>query len=447
MADDVIDLNAARDALKRAEKAMARERNREAVIEKGSWEEALLVDDKGNVDRHAGANVTMILSEHAEWCGAFYFDTFAEKLVIDRDCPAGKAGEEWADHHDKLVSDWLEESKYRLKPSKASVFDSVNVVARSRSRNPVQEYLRRLKWDGRPRVNLFATKYLGARPGKGDGAIIAYLARVSAILLIGPVARAMRPGTFLKTVPILEGPQDLGKSRAVAALCPCPTWFSDSEIPIGTKDAYQGLTGKWIIEIAEIDKHLRQVDHASTIKAFISSPSDHYRGSYERRHTDHPRQGAFFGTTNKTEYLKDETGGARWLPFTCGALDIAAIERDRDQLWAEAFERFQKDEKWWIEPGDPILEVTRREQNARYEEDVWTERVKEILEIAGRPGYEQGKPPQPPSTTWILEVLGIELTDQDSKAEKRVAGIMRKLGYANRQVRLDDGTRPRRWVR
>ena len=53
------------------------------------------------------------------------------------------------------------------------------------------------------------------------------------------------------------------------------------------------------------------------------------------------RRNVFFGTTNKDDFLADETGNRRWLPFQCGMCDPDAIARDRDQLWSEARDRFK----------------------------------------------------------------------------------------------------------
>jgi predicted P-loop ATPase len=77
---------------------------------------------------------------------------------------------------------------------------------------------------------------------------------------------------------------------------------------------------------------------------------------------------------NPDTYLRDETGNRRFWPLRCGTIDIAALARDRDQLWAEAVHRFREGAIWWID--DPaILAEARDEQDRRYQSDAWDARI------------------------------------------------------------------------
>ena len=73
-------------------------------------------------------------------------------------------------------------------------------------------------------------------------------------------------------------------------------------------------------------------------------------------------------------YLRDETGNRRFWPLRCGTIDIAALARDRDQIWAEAVARFRAGAIWWIDDAT-LLADARNEQESRYQGDAWDARI------------------------------------------------------------------------
>src|SRR5438477_8360578 len=87
-----------------------------------------------------------------------------------------------------------------------------------------------------------------------------------------------------------------------------------------------------------------------------------------------PRECIFAGMVNHETYLKDETGGRRFWPFAVGRIDIDALRRDREQLWAEARERFHARDSWWLD-NDDLVQSATQEVEARYEGDPWDEKI------------------------------------------------------------------------
>jgi predicted P-loop ATPase len=147
---------------------------------------------------------------------------------------------------------------------------------------------------------------------------------------------------------------------------------------LGSKDASLSANSAWIIELAELDSMAKA--EVSRIKAFISRQVDKFRPPYGRTVIEVPRGSVFCGSVNPGgKYLKDESGGRRFWPVACGdVLNLAALERDRDQLWAEAVHRYKKGEKWWLSERD-LIDIATEEQEERYRRDDWEELVSAFL--------------------------------------------------------------------
>src|SRR4029077_167441 len=198
--------------------------------------------------------------------------------------------------------------------------------------------LQGLHWDGVERVDTWLAAYLGAEGTE-------YARAVGSRWLISAVARIFRPGAKADCCLILEGAQGIRKSTALRTVA--GEYFTDELADLGSKDAAMQTRGVWIIELSELDN----LSHAEVarIKAFMSPHTDLFRPPYGMRLVESPRQCVFAGTVNHGSYLRDETGGRRFWPVVCGKIDIAELQRDRDQLWAEAKAKYRSGASWWLE--------------------------------------------------------------------------------------------------
>jgi predicted P-loop ATPase len=373
-------------------------------------------------------NVLLALEQEPELMNAFGYDEmlrtevlsrplfcndphFAQRPVTDADVTAVQAHLQWFGFR-RLGS--------------GAVHDAVNKHAHAHSFHPVRDYLDGLRWDGKARLRTWLATYAGAEQTE-------YSEQIGTMFLIGMVARIYRPGCKLDYMPILEGEQGKLKSTLCATLA--GRYFSDQLPDITSKEAFQHLRGKWLIEVAELRAYSRAaVDH---FKEFLVRDVERYRPPWGRKEVHEPRQCAFVGTTNKALYLKDETGNRRFWPVKCGEIDIDALRRDRDQLFAEAVTLYRGGVGWW--PDAAFEQQTiRAEQEARFEPDAWEQPIRgyleyrqrtTILDIAtGALGYE-AKPPPPPNQYEPHPVRGTPINRLGPKEQQRIAAVLVHLGW------------------
>jgi predicted P-loop ATPase len=315
---------------------------------------------------------------------------------------------------------------YKLRASLALTHEIVIFTARKLAYHPIKEWLTGLRWDGVKRIDKLLTNYAGCE----DSGLHDTLSRR---FMVSCVARVMDPGCKVDTVLILAGPQGYGKSTFFRALAG-PDYFRDSAIDLRNKDAYMALRGAWIYEMAELAA-MRPRD-AETVKAFLSAQIDHFRPPYGRNQVEQPRQVVFVGTTNEPSFLGDPTGARRFWPAEVRSMPkVVEVERDRDQLWAEAVEAFNDNERWWLEVNEDDA-LTEAHEQYRHE-DPWAPKVERWLDL-----------PTSPKGFTIEEVLNAAIEkdgDKQNKAdEMRIGGVLTAMGYERRRVQFD-GRRVYRW--
>jgi predicted P-loop ATPase len=230
---------------------------------------------------------------------------------------------------------------------------------------------------------------------------------------------------------VLESGQGLSKSTALRALCPKDEWFSDDlPLHVDAKGVMERTEGKWIIEASDLaGKKKADIEH---LKALMSRQIDGpARLSYDRRPSERARQFILVGTTNSKDYLTDPTGSRRFWPVTCGRFDLAALARDKDQLWAEANAREQQEVS--IRLPEHLWAAAGEEQNKRRQRDPWEDDI--VSYVSNMTPRSDGRKFVPSSLIW--EALGIEKARRDRVSLNRFGEIMTRLGFENTTQRWE----------
>jgi predicted P-loop ATPase len=386
----------------------------------GDWRTRLLRNNSGDLIA-CYENACMMLENSPEFAGVLGYNEFTGAINFMKVPPhpiSAEVGEEISDQYDTEIVRWLERRGVMVKQN--VVCSVVDAVARRNSYHPIREYLESLPpWDGVPRIGTWLIDYCGVK--SSDQEPNHFAMAIGKKFLISTVARVLEPGCKVDHMLVLEGPQGLGKSK-VPRILTGDEYFADQLDEMGSKDASMQIRGIWTMELAELDA-LSRVE-AARAKAFISQQMDRFRLPYGRRTIRFKRQCVFFGTTNKDDWLKDETGGRRFWPVRCTFVDAEALKRDRDQLWAEALQSYRAGDPWWLDEPDLVKEAME-EQGARYSEDPWRE---DVLQYAD--GCESV------SIRECLDRIGIEVARRDQTMANRVARILLSAGWERYKKRV-----------
>jgi len=412
LTDDDFDLDAMAEPPRKPLAAVRRMvEEGEAIEPLPEWMVGAPLDRNGGLKRsYLGA--VFGIERHPELAGALGWCERRKRIEVLRDLPWHKAGAQVTDVFFSRARAWLE-AQLRAQWSKELVLEACVHVAQQRSRDPVVEYLRSLRWDGVPRIDRALIDHGGAP----DHQVVEAM---TAAFFIGAVRRAVKPGCKHDCVLVLEGKQGRFKSQFVQVLG--GEWADDNLATLEGVAAQQHVAeGPWLVEIAELTALLKA--DAARAKQFFSLREDRYRAPYDRTLASTPRRCVFIGTVNPVDgWLADATGGRRYWPVPIQCIDLPAIIELRDQLWAEAVVREQLEEPHWLRGTmeDEAMEV----QADRMVRDPWHDMLANWVE---------GREPQ--TSRQLHDVLEIPVERRSNLTTQRIARIMTQLGYQQRRTK------------
>jgi len=375
-------------------------------------------------------NAIKLLRYHPAWNApeVLYYDEFSLQICTRNTPPWPKTPGPWTDTDDIRAADWMQSLGVIVTPNTAR--DAVEAVARETTVHPVRQFLEALKWDGTPRVDKWLQNYLGAQDNPLNSAM-------GKAWLVSAVARIFRPGCQSDHCLSLEGPQGVGKSTALRTLCG-DKWFSDHVSDLASKDSRIELLGKWVIELSELGP-VRRSDN-ERVKSFLTARFDFYRPPYGRRACQVPRQCVFAASFNDSAPFTDPTGNRRFWPVTCGRISLKKLERDRAQLWAEAYALFLAGAIWYLDTAE-LNKAVAEEQANRTQGDAWDSVV---LDWCANPQTKTvtdvpllSKAGQVTVTEILTHAIGKTVDKWDRTDEMRVSHILVKSGWSKKRIRIN----------
>jgi predicted P-loop ATPase len=311
-------------------------------------------------------NASKVLRADTRLAGRLWFDEFANRIQTTIAFPPHQADclpptpREWTEHDSLRLTTHMQANVGMAYVKVETVKQAVTMIAMDTRINPPQHWMESLAWDGVTRLELAMIKAFGAESTD-------YTRAVGRCFFVSMVARVYRPGCQVDTVPVFEGAQGLGKSSALRIIG--GEWFAECNESVMTKDFYHVIEGNMLVEVPEMNSFNRA--EVTKMKSIITCRTDRYRAPYEAKASDHPRRTVLAGTTNQDDWNTDETGARRFWPIYCHAIDLAWLQENREQLFAEAVARFKRGERW----HDVPQEQAAVEQAARRLVDPWTDDV------------------------------------------------------------------------
>ena len=385
------------------------------------FNQLLICNSHGKPKPSSLHNILVHLKHNPVFKGRFVYNSFAHKIYMVK-------RPNWIPDKDFKVQEMdnvtitktmAEMEHFGLTPNQTSLTNAIEATAKEHEFHPAREYFKTLEWDGVPRLETWLSYYLGCEQENSE-----YLAFVGKKWLCAAVKRVFEPGCKFDHMLVFEGDQGRGKSSVLEELSTFGTELQKSYFrddigfnDLGDKDTIMKVQGCIIIELAEMDGFNKKDDNF--MKRWITNKSDDCRKPYGRSIESHPRQFVLAGTTNDNQYLKDHTGNRRYWPVASGTVDLAAMKKDKNQLWAEAYHLYK--EGIYIGPEPHEQKLAEAEQRKRLERDIWEEDVLSFVEHKTVVKVNE----------ILKDCLHFSKQDYNSQRQRRVAKILRINGFEN----------------
>lgn len=195
--------------------------------------------------------------------------------------------------------------------------------------NPIVEYFENLtKWDGVDHIEKLSSYVKTSDNDAFNYHFEKWLTRT--------VLCALKKGYVNKQCFVLAAQQNSGKSSFLRFLIPSKLEVYYTENVSLDKDGIIAICKNLLVNLDELAV-FSKLD-VNTLKSFISKSSVNVRIPYAKKAELMERICSFCGSTNRTDFLTDETGNVRWLIFEVLSIDFSySKEIDIDKVWSQAY--------------------------------------------------------------------------------------------------------------
>lgn len=308
-----------------------------------TWKDKLLKDSylvKGVTVEHIKTcpdNYIIFLENHPKYAGKLMLNKYTEMREFD--------GKDFDDDIENIIyNDAIREMGFHSRDFLASALSEVFL---KHSYNPIIDYLKSLKWDGKKRIDRLFIDLLKA----DDTDLNKYMTRK---WMIAAVKRCLIPGCKFDPMIVLQGSGGIGKSTMCERLSK-GFYSSISLDEIDNKDMVAKMNRTWIGIIDELDSFKKK--DMDKIKNFLSQTENTVRLAYARNPKPFRRHCVFIGSTNDDTFLRDNTSPVerRFWIIKCNKTKMDSTVYDVmtpeyvDQLWAEAYHYYMEDPEQYLD--------------------------------------------------------------------------------------------------
>lgn len=206
--------------------------------------------------------------------------------------------------------------------------------------DPIRQYFEGLpEWDG--------TDYIGQLMSHIKTSDQDFFIAQFKKMLVRMIAQSFNRIAFNKHCLTLYSKQNDGKTSFFEYLIndtPLERYYKKNP-DIEGKEAKRALAENFLLNLDELSA-LSKTD-VNRVKATFSESAIKVRLPYDKKDSIMPRRASFVGSTNKREFLVDETGNVRWLVFEVISINHnygrpgGYADVDINKVWAQAFSLFQ----------------------------------------------------------------------------------------------------------